>query len=249
MSQKKERVLWRIFLLSLVRILIFRVMVSVVFWILSIVNGWIWTEPSLLLVIKSFINRILWMILLVFVPILTTLWIALLVTSNKNDYNPITTIKKNIANNIYNSDFNISNLSQEDIKKIKTHNFNKRLSTWLTIFLNIITLWFFWLFYYGFQHNNLPRIQNNDFWSWKAIWFMFIPLFNLYWRFIFWLKLTDRLNLQYTIRKQATPISRWLVVVTLIIGFVPYVNFIAMFILQSIVIYQIQRAINGLINE
>jgi len=252
MSQKKQRVLWRIFWLSLIWIWILWFIVSLVFWIIGASSWWVLTEPSLLLVIKSFINRLLWLLSLLSLVVWTPLWIVRLVRSyKKQDYDSKINIKSNEIDNIYNSDFDfdISKLSQDDIKNIKNHGFKKEFSSWLSIFLNIITLWIFWFFYYGFKHDCLPKIKENDFWSWKAIWFMFIPFFNIYWRFVFRLKLTNRINLQYKVRNKKTPISKWLVITTLILNFIPYVNFISVFILHSIVIYQIQTSINKLTKE
>lgn len=247
MSQKKERNLWLILLLSPIWIWIIWFIVSFVFFIISDSSWWISTESSLL-VIKNFINFLLWLLsLLSLVSI--PLWIFFIVKSNKKkDYDSKIIIENNIEN-IYSSDFDVSKVLQHDTENIKNHNFTKSFSPLLAIFLNIITLWFFWIFYYGFESDNLPRIKNDDFWSWKGIWFMFIPLFNIYRCFVFRLELTNRINLQYRIRNKETPISKWLVLTSLILNLIPYVGLISFFIISPIVIYQIQTAINNLVKE
>jgi len=73
-------------------------------------------------------------------------------------------------------------------------------STAGAILLDIFTCSLFGLIYYGLKFSELPKASRNDFTAGKAIGFMFIPIFNLYWMFRFWLGLCDRINLQIRLR-------------------------------------------------
>lgn len=82
-NKKGKRVLWRVLALSIPIIGMIRLIVSLVFWLL-----WASTDPtmmvewwSLLLVIKSFLNRILWILWLLSIP--GTIIGIILLTKNK----------------------------------------------------------------------------------------------------------------------------------------------------------------------
>lgn len=249
-AQKAQRTRWWIFTLSILWTWIIRIITSTVFALIGPTT--ISTDPSLLTIIKAFMNRILVLLSLLSMIVGLPLGIVRLVKWYRNlEYDAHVKLEANEIDieKIYTKEFDISSLSKNDITNIQKTSFKKVFSPWLAVFLNIITLGLFSFFKYGFQHDYLPIIKKNDFWSWKAIWFMFIPIFNFYWMFVLRIKLANRINLQYKVRNKAFPISKWLVIITLILTFVPYVNYIAIFILQSIVVYQIQTAINGLVEE
>ena len=99
----------------------------------------------------------------------------------------------------------------------------------------------------GLKHSQFPLIKPDDFGAGKAIGFMFIPFFNIYWMFVFWLRLTDRINFQFKIRNQIAPVSRGLVLAALIVMFVPYLGMLVSgLILMPIAIGQIQSSCNTL---
>lgn len=249
MSKEKQRMIWWTLTWSFFIVFILRFIVTFVFYSISTL-GVYQGDPLLLQVIENIVNYILWLLGLLSFIIWIPLGIVFLAKGyNKDHYNPA--IKLDITDkqteDIYKADFHLSVLSEEDKAKIMTHNYKKEMSPWLVIVLNIISFWIFGLFYYGFAHDHLPIIKKNDFWSLKSIWFSFIPLFNIYWRFVSRLKLINRLNLQYRIRNKKATLSKWLAITTIILSFIPYVNLIALFILRPIVLYKIQSAINWLV--
>ena len=250
MSQQSQKTRWWIFTLSILWVWIIWIISSTVFYLLGATSTS--TEPSLLMIIKSFVNWILGLLSLLSMIVWLPLGIVRLVRWYRDlEYNANILLEtdETVLKEVYSKDFTIALLSANDIINIQKTAFKKQFSPWLAVFLNIITLWIFGFFKYGFQHDYLPIIKKNDFWSWKAIWFMFIPFFNFYWMFVLRIKLANRINLQYKIRNKELPISKWLVITTLILNFIPYLNYISIFILQSIVVYQIQTAINGLVEE
>lgn len=245
MTQKSKQIWWWIFTFSFVLIWFLWLILTLIFRIIS--TSWAaWDFYT----IKSFINWILWLLaLLSFIPWLP-LWIVFLVKGYRNqEYNRHIKLETDSLGlrDIYQEDFDASNLSKTDIQKVIGHCITKKFSPGLAVFLNIITVWIFWFFYYWFRHDDFPIIKSNDFGSWKAIWFMFIPFFNIYWQFVFWLKLVNRINLQYRLMRKEIPISKWFAITTLILSIIPYVNYVWFLIFHSILIYQIQLAINGLV--
>jgi hypothetical protein len=84
----------------------------------------------------------------------------------------------------------------------------------LFILLSILTLGIFGAIYHLLKHGRLPVVKHDDPSAGKAIGFMFIPFYNLYWVFVAWPRLADRINFQYRLRGQPPPISRSLVVTT-----------------------------------
>lgn len=174
MSQKKQRILWWIFISSFLWIWIIWLIVSFIFYMIPI-SAW----ESSLLAIKNLINYLLLMFWLLSLILWIPLGIVFLVKWYRNiNYEANIKLETNEIEleKIYNSKFDVFKLSKEDLERIKEHGFKNRFSPALAIFLNIITLWLFWFFNYGFKHDYLPIIKKNDFWWLKAIWFMFIPL-------------------------------------------------------------------------
>ncbi len=245
MSQKNKQIWWWIFMFSFIWIGIFRFIVSLLFRIIS-TSGFSWD----FYVIKSIINWILGLFAILSIFVWLPLWIIYLVKWYRSyNYDRHIKIKSNglITNNIYHKDFDIKSIIKTDIEKITKHGLDKKFSPGLAVFLNIITFGMFGFLYYWIKHDYLPIIKSNDFWAARAVWFMFIPFFNIYWQFVFWLKLVNRLNLQYKLRNKKYKISKWLAITTLVLSVIPYINYIWIFIFHSIMIYQIQSAINGLV--
>ena len=260
MSRKQQRIRGWIFLSSIFWIAILWLIASVFFYLLSVV----WSsdssslvvssvnQPSLLLFIKTVVNWILWMLSLLSIMVGIPLGIVWIIRWYRNgDYNAhvVLEAQESALQNIYADTSDLSSLSKSDHKNMQHHDLKKTLSPWWAVFFNIITWWLFGIFSYGLVCDHLPLIKRNDFWSGKAIWYMFIPFFNIYWTFVFRLRLTDRINLQYRLENKSAPISRSLVLTTLILDFVPYINYISLLVLHSIVVYKIQSAVNGLAHK
>jgi hypothetical protein len=146
---------------------------------------------------------------------------------------------------IYNSTFDLSTLSNEQRSEFRQHQFTSTFPTAVVILLHFVTVGIFTLVYFGLKHSKLPMIKHNDFKAGKAIGFMFIPFFNLYWQFRFWLRLVDRVNLQLRLRGSPPTISKDLMLATIIVGLIPFVNFAAV-VMYPICIGQIQIACNKL---
>ena len=74
--------------------------------------------------------------------------------------------------------------------------------------MSIITFGIFGAIYLQLNQSMLPVVKHDDPSAGKAIGFMFIPFFNLYWYFVVWPRLVDRINFQYRLRGRPSPINR-----------------------------------------
>jgi len=145
----------------------------------------------------------------------------------------------------YEQYFNVNVLAPEMRESLKRHGM-KKFPTAVAILLHFVTLGIFTIIYYGLKHSELPKVKADDFSAGKAIGFLFIPFYNIYWEFKFWLRLCDRINFQFRLRNLGSPVPRGLLLATIIVGLIPYVNLISWAILLPISIGFIQSAINKL---
>lgn len=259
----KRRKWWLALMLILPIVAILRILVSTVFWFIAnlsvsaayeISEYWYdyWSGTPLIYTIKAAINRLLWMIstfwLISFIP-----WLIMLLKPD-TDYDPNIELKTKSSDldNVYETDFDINSLEKSDIQEMKYNWLITKLHIAWAVIFNILTLWVFSTMYYWLRHSDLPKIRKDDFSAWKAIWYLFIPFYNLYWVYIFWTRFVDRLNFQHTIRNGKKPVSRGLMIAFIIIIYVsliiPYIGIVNI-IIWSILAWQMQSAINGLVEE
>jgi hypothetical protein len=98
----------------------------------------------------------------------------------------------------------------------------------------------------------LPKRRPDDPGTGKAIGFMFIPFFNIYWICFFWTRLCTRINDERTRVGLPPTAPRQLVIAILwtYLGmFIPLLNIlaiIAILVMLVIVTIQIQQSLNGL---
>jgi len=122
--------------------------------------------------------------------------------------------------------------------------------TWAVVVLHFLTIGIFTTIYQGLKFDKLPPVKHDDFGAGKAIGFLFIPFFNLYWIFRFWLSLTDRINFQFRLRGQQPAVSRGIILANCIVGLIPYLGWVvAALILSPIAVAQLQSATNRLAAE
>src|SRR5437588_5948476 len=139
-------------------------------------------------------------------------------------------------------------LSPEQREAYKRHTLTT-FPTWAVVVLSILTLGIFGTICHLLKHSKLPVVKPDDPSAGKAIGFLFIPIFNLYWTFVVWLRLVDRINFQYRLRGRPAPISRNLALWAIISSFAGWVVGIGLLvgpILALIAAAQIQTAANKL---
>ena len=150
---------------------------------------------------------------------------------------------------IYEQHFDVNAIPPNDQAQFRQHNIQNDFSVGLGIFLHFITFGIFTMIKVGLVFDQLPKIKEDDHNAGKAIGFLFIPLFNLYWVFVFWGQIVKRINFQYKLRGQHPPISYGLSLAHPICRLIPYVNFLCYLVLVPILYGQIQSAVNGLARE
>ena len=123
----------------------------------------------------------------------------------------------------------------------------KRFSPGLMLLLHYLTLSIFTMIYFGLIHGRLPQNRKNDPSTAKAIGFLFIPIFNFYWLFFSYLRVRIRINEQLEFRGLNHRLSRGFTLTLCIIAMIPYVNFLALLILEPIFAYKIIKRSNMII--
>jgi len=148
----------------------------------------------------------------------------------------------------YSPAFNVAALPADQREAFKQHQLTE-FPSWAVVLLSIITLGLFGLIYHGLKHSQLPLIKPDDFTAGKAIGFSFIPFFNIYWLFVMWPRLADRINFQFRLRGQPEPVSKDVILwanITYLAGAFVLITWLAAPVLACIAAAQIQSAANQL---
>jgi hypothetical protein len=120
-------------------------------------------------------------------------------------------------------------------------------STPLAIVLHFLTCGLFTLIHFGLMHDALPRVRQDDPSAGKAIGFMFIPFFNIYWVFFAYLRLIDRVNEQRAWAGLPPTEIKGLFITAMVCCLIPWVNIIAAFVLQPIWMGMLRASVNELV--
>ena len=113
------------------------------------------------------------------------------------------------------------------------------------IVLHYITFGIWSWIHFSLMHDKLPKAATNDPSAGKAIGFMFIPYFNLYWVFFNSLRLADRLSLQLALRGLPNRAPKGMMTAACIVGVIPYVNLIIGWLITwPIAVGMLQSSVN-----
>ena len=143
-------------------------------------------------------------------------------------------------------------LAPEQRAAYMQHRLQPGLAPWLVVVLSIFTFGIFGVIYLQIKQGQLPVVKADDPSTGRAIGFMFIPFFNLYWYFIVWPRLVDRINFQYRLRGQLPPINRGIVIPSLILALAGAFFIITLpvaWVMFCVSASQIQAAANGLAGQ
>ncbi|HUT01523.1 MAG TPA: DUF4234 domain-containing protein [Phycisphaerae bacterium] len=121
-------------------------------------------------------------------------------------------------------------------------------SVGLIVLLQFVTLGIFSLIWFGLMHDKMPKIRQDDPSAGKAIGFMFIPFFNLYWIFFAYMRLCDRIAEQRELRGLPAESLRGLAIATCIVGLIPYVGWcVGSLIMWPLFFGMLQSRVNELV--
>ncbi|HUT57128.1 MAG TPA: hypothetical protein VNA25_04560 [Phycisphaerae bacterium] len=116
----------------------------------------------------------------------------------------------------------------------------------VAILLHFLTLGLFSTIWLNLMHGKMPKIRHDDPSAGKAIGFLFIPFFNLYWVFFTYHRLCRRINEQREMRRLKPNVPAGLAVAMCIIMLIPYVGLIAGLIITPIFLGVVQSSVNEL---
>jgi hypothetical protein len=117
-------------------------------------------------------------------------------------------------------------LTPQEREAYKQHLLSPGMAPWLVVVLSAITIGIFGTVYHQLKQSRLPVVKPDDPGAGKAIGFLFIPFFNLYWYFVVWRRLADRLNFQYRLRGLPPPIDRSQMTIAQVVALVFNVFFV-----------------------
>lgn len=99
-------------------------------------------------------------------------------------------------------------LTPQEREAYKQNLLSPGMAPWLVVVLLAVAVGIFGSVYLQLKQSRLPVVKPDDPSAGKAIGFLFIPFFNIYWYFVVWPRLVDRLNFQYRLRGRPAPIER-----------------------------------------
>jgi hypothetical protein len=153
----------------------------------------------------------------------------------------------------YSPSFDPSRLTPDVANAWRQHRFQATFSVLLVLLVHVLTFGMATPFLMARKFALLPRIRSDDFSTAKAVGFLFIPIYSLYWVFVLCRRLADRLTLQARLHSVPDAPSRGLataVAVGWVIGAIPYVGLLFWFPVQfglwPVYLFQVQRLCNRL---
>ncbi len=117
----------------------------------------------------------------------------------------------------------------------------------VVVILHFVTCGIFNFIWFSLMHGKLPKVRQDDPGAGKAIGFMCIPFFNLYWIFFSNLRLCERLEEQRQLHGLPPSGMRGLALARCILRVIPYVNVLGILIMDPIYFAIMQSKVNELV--
>lgn len=136
-------------------------------------------------------------------------------------------------------------LAQPGTPEAAAHRFTEFPAA-VAILLHYLSLGVFTLIWLNLLHGKMPKIRHDDPSAGKAIGFLFIPFFNLYWVFFTYHRLCRRINEQRQMRNLPPKAPAGLAVAMCILMIIPYVGVLSWLILAPIFVGIVQSSVNDL---
>ena len=123
----------------------------------------------------------------------------------------------------------------------------RSFSTPVVVLLHFVTLGIFSMIHFMLMHGKMPMLRRDDPSAGKAVGFMFIPLFNIYWHFFGYLRLIDRINEQRRFAGLRDCELKGLFITSAVLMFIPFANYVSALILCPIFYGNLQSSVNELV--
>lgn len=114
------------------------------------------------------------------------------------------------------------------------------------VVLHYLTFGIFSAVWVNVSHGALPRRRPDDPTVGRAVGFLFIPFYNIYWWFFTHLRLCERLNEESALRGTSATTPRGLALWTGIVHWIPFVDLVSYLILYPVLAARIQTQVNEL---
>jgi hypothetical protein len=114
------------------------------------------------------------------------------------------------------------------------------------VLLHFITLGIYSTVWLNLLHGKLPKVRHDDPSAAKALGFLFIPFFNLYWVFFTYHRLAVRVNEQSARAGLADQVSTGLAVTNCVLMVIPCLGLVSFLILMPLFAASVQSAVNEL---
>ena len=126
-----------------------------------------------------------------------------------------------------------------------SHSFNS-FPVWAVILLHFPTIGIFTTIWLNLLHGQMPTVRPDDPSAGKAIGFLFIPFFNLYWVFFTYHRLCVRINEQCAAARLPGSVPTGLAIAMCVILVIPYVGLLSFFFIAPIFAGIVQAQVNAL---
>src|SRR5262249_33497473 len=107
--------------------------------------------------------------------------------------------------------FDLNTLPADARTAASHHTFNGKLPVWMAIVFTLLSAGLFAYLFFPLKHRQLPKLRPDDPGGAKALGYLFIPIFNIYWFVVMWSRLAQRLNFQLRLRNRPAIVSPLLV--------------------------------------
>ncbi len=114
---------------------------------------------------------------------------------------------------------------------------------WAAALLHVLTFGLWSIVHFGRAHARLPKLRPDDPTLGRAIGLFFVPYVNVWWMFFAPMRLVDRINFQFMLRRREAPLTKLPIVAGAVMSFFMYFLPVG----WVFAVWKTQRAINDLV--
>jgi len=118
---------------------------------------------------------------------------------------------------------------------------------WALVLLHYVTFGIFSIVWLNIYHGKMPKRRPDDPSAGKAVGFLFIPFYNLYWLFVTHIRLCERLGEERKNCGLEDDETRSLAIVTCVLHVIPCINYLSLFAVYPIFASFVQASVNEIV--